>query len=131
MSKDGDQNRKAILARRARFMAAALTASSGCKETQPTVCLDVDMSRETPHGEDPWAEQRAKAKRVEEELARARGDAGTAQPALEDQIPEHRRREAEASREGVDPQRPLVCLTIRAVRPPEGKGATKPEPEKK
>lgn len=41
MSKD-DENRKAILARRARFMAAALTATTGCdllKPPQP--CLSV------------------------------------------------------------------------------------------
>lgn len=116
MSRDDEKNRRAILARRARFIAAALTATTGCDQAKPT-------------NNDQWAEQRARLKATEEAIAKARGDAGTPPP-VADQIPEHRRREAEASREGVDPQRPMVCLTIRAVRQPEGAGPDKTEPEK-
>jgi hypothetical protein len=42
MGKDDDKNRKAILERRARFMAAALTATSGCDLFEkPQPCLSV------------------------------------------------------------------------------------------
>jgi hypothetical protein len=116
MADADDKNRKAILARRARFMAAALTATTNCNCPGPFACLEPMPPPRTVESneDDPWAEQRAKAKAVEDELAKARGDAGEAQPP-EDQIPAHRRGEADAKRDTNLP-RPRVCLSIQVIR---------------
>jgi hypothetical protein len=61
LSKDDDKNRKAILERRARFMAAALTATTGCDLFKPEPCLSVVRVRPDDGGDaDEWADQRPK-----------------------------------------------------------------------
>jgi hypothetical protein len=138
MSEHDDQSRKAILARRARFMAAALTATTGCDLFSPQVCLSPRRqpdSTESAQPADPgtpddgWAEQRAKAKAAEEAAAARTADAGTPSPA-QDQIPEHRRRASEERlRERPHPRACLRLNTIQVIRGADG--STDPEPTKK